>query len=238
MFIDNKYTKWYFNIIKQADHRDYKEYVEKHHIIPSCLGGSNKKDNIVTLLPREHYICHLLLTKMTKGQARYKMAFALSMLVKVKSIGEGRHIVTGRLYEYARRVYKEALDDYWTIDKRAERSKKYKELNIKPKAWTEETIERVKATKIWTEKAKENRLTNCLTSAAKRKGVKNPDHGKRIFYNYVLANRDLIPLIWDLYDKGLNRRQISLQLNISWDRVNLAINNKVNILSILEKQNS
>ena len=36
-------------------------YYESHHIIPKCMGGSNKKDNLVLLTPKEHFIIHKLL---------------------------------------------------------------------------------------------------------------------------------------------------------------------------------
>lgn len=83
IFISNKYTQWYKSIINAAKQRDIKSlncYTEKHHIIPKSLGGSNCKNNIVTLLPREHYICHLLLTQMLTGKNRAKMIFSLSLL--------------------------------------------------------------------------------------------------------------------------------------------------------------
>jgi len=38
-------------------------YSELHHIIPKCMNGTNEKDNLVYLSAREHFICHLLLTK-------------------------------------------------------------------------------------------------------------------------------------------------------------------------------
>jgi hypothetical protein len=44
-------------------------YYEAHHIIPKCLGGTGKCNqwkwhhNIVLLSPKEHFICHLLLTE-------------------------------------------------------------------------------------------------------------------------------------------------------------------------------
>lgn len=49
---------------------------QEHHILPSSLGGSDEKSNLVLLTPREHYICHLLLTRMTTGSDRSKMVFA------------------------------------------------------------------------------------------------------------------------------------------------------------------
>lgn len=65
MFISNKYTKTYFNIIDRAKSRPFLvEKFEKHHIIPKSLGGSNKKENLVQLTIKEHRLCHILLTKM------------------------------------------------------------------------------------------------------------------------------------------------------------------------------
>ena len=50
---------------------------ETHHILPTSMGGNNDKDNLVVLTPREHYICHLLLSKFTKGKDRTKMVNAV-----------------------------------------------------------------------------------------------------------------------------------------------------------------
>ena len=63
MFSENKYKKWYDMIIENAQNRQIKGYKERHHIIPKCLGGSNKKENLVDLTAREHFVCHWLLTK-------------------------------------------------------------------------------------------------------------------------------------------------------------------------------
>jgi hypothetical protein len=54
------YEKIYDCIIKRAKTRKLEGYVEKHHIIPKCMGGSNEKQNIVELTAREHFyvICY------------------------------------------------------------------------------------------------------------------------------------------------------------------------------------
>lgn len=88
MFLQNKYTKWYYKIIKHAseDVNRSSSYIslEKHHILPRSLGGTDSSFNLVSLTPREHFICHLLLTKMLTGEAKSKMVYAL-MLMKSKS---------------------------------------------------------------------------------------------------------------------------------------------------------
>lgn len=59
------YELVYFSLIDKAKNRVIPDgvYCERHHIKPSSLGGTNDKDNIVRLYPREHYIAHLLLFK-------------------------------------------------------------------------------------------------------------------------------------------------------------------------------
>ena len=66
IFINNKYTKWYNNIISKAIARTLPEeiYTEKHHIIPRSLGGTDEITNLVWLTAAEHLKVHLLLVKM------------------------------------------------------------------------------------------------------------------------------------------------------------------------------
>jgi len=70
---DTKYCRWYFNIVNYRKDTIPSGYVEKHHIIPRSLGGIDDADNIVKLTAREHFVCHLLLTKMF-SRDKYKTA--------------------------------------------------------------------------------------------------------------------------------------------------------------------
>jgi hypothetical protein len=99
MFIQNKYHKWYFNIIKKRSTLNYQGYTEKHHIIPKSLGGSNDNANLVNLSAREHFICHLLLMKMTEGQAKYKMVHAANLLRRLNN----HYIASSKLFDMIRR---------------------------------------------------------------------------------------------------------------------------------------
>lgn len=70
-------------------------YIEKHHIIPRSLGGTNAKSNIVCLTPKEHFIAHRLLAKIHGGT----MWYALAMMSR-KNTKSGRGVkVTSRLYD-------------------------------------------------------------------------------------------------------------------------------------------
>lgn len=105
IFIDNKYTAWYYNIVNNAKSRTLIGYTEKHHIIPKSCGGNNSKDNLVALTAKEHFICHLLLTKMVSIQYRYKMVYAFHGL-KAKQPKQIRHCsnleINSKLYQKLR----------------------------------------------------------------------------------------------------------------------------------------
>jgi 5-methylcytosine-specific restriction endonuclease McrA len=106
IFINNKYTNIYFNIIKSAQIRDpLTGYTERHHIIPKSLGGTNKKDNLVVLSAREHFICHWLLTKMVTGDDLRKMNHAIwRMLVQGRDY-QLRYKPNSHTYESLRKRY-------------------------------------------------------------------------------------------------------------------------------------
>ncbi len=57
------YQKHYDLLIEKAKNRTITGYVERHHIIPKCIGGTNEKKNLVSLTPEEHYVAHILLAK-------------------------------------------------------------------------------------------------------------------------------------------------------------------------------
>lgn len=107
IYIKNKYTKIYFQIIEKAKVSPYIGYTEKHHIIPRSLGGSDDKSNLVKLTARQHYICHLLLTKMVEpnSDAYHKMIKAYMMMAWCKDHKDEPYKVNSRLFESLRIKY-------------------------------------------------------------------------------------------------------------------------------------
>lgn len=108
MFSDSKYTDWYYSIIENAKKQERKKsnkvYFEAHHIIPHSLGGTKENENMVLLTAREHFICHILLTKMTSGKDRMRMTYAVYRLCPPKS----KHYIdrySSRIYERFRTTF-------------------------------------------------------------------------------------------------------------------------------------
>ena len=98
MFLSNKYTKTYYNIINAAKSRELSTtYLETHHIIPKSLGGSNELHNLVKLTPREHYICHALLPKMCSNTNHIHKMYAAFNMMHVDKNGKR---YTSHLYEW------------------------------------------------------------------------------------------------------------------------------------------
>ncbi len=103
MYLQNKYTRWYYNIIDRARTRTIDGYSERHHIIPKSLGGSNEAHNLIRLTAREHYICHRLLVKMVEGQDRSKMALAATKMWQKGSNQERNYRLNSRTYDFLKR---------------------------------------------------------------------------------------------------------------------------------------
>ncbi len=119
MFLQNKYTNYYYQIIERSKLRASTRvhakkllgYVERHHIIPKSLGGADDSKNLTYLTAKEHFTCHHLLTKMVEGKAKRSMWHALWNIVNQKRNYQERYKVTSRTYEQIRKANSEALSE-------------------------------------------------------------------------------------------------------------------------------
>ena len=111
MFNNSKYTKWYLMLMEKCRNRKTEGYIENHHIIPKSMGGSNKKENIISLYPKEHYIAHLLLMKMCVNKKdTQKMVSAYIYISK----GKNKHTsnrYNSRLYDYHKKIRSKILSE-------------------------------------------------------------------------------------------------------------------------------
>lgn len=121
MYLDNKYTRTYFSLITKAKSRNFKSrkeakttlgYVERHHIIPKSIGGTDSKSNLVYLTAREHFICHWLLIKMTDEEDKNKMIYALFMMKSKTKNHKRRHSsIHSRVFEIYKSQHSEMLSN-------------------------------------------------------------------------------------------------------------------------------
>ena len=83
------------------------EYIERHHIIPRCLGGTDDESNLVDFTYREHYIAHYLLYKIEKNKNNssenlQKMSSAFFIMMKSNN---GKRITNSRMYEFSKKIF-------------------------------------------------------------------------------------------------------------------------------------
>ena len=94
------YWKHYELLCERGKARTLNEYIEKHHIIPKCMGGSDDIDNITFLTPEEHYVAHQLLVKMYPNHRGLTWA-AIQMTGNSKYNGRPKN----KIYGWLRRLH-------------------------------------------------------------------------------------------------------------------------------------
>ena len=104
------YKNIYDNIIKKRLTSSPNGYSERHHIVPRCLGGSDTKENIVSLTAKEHFLCHQLLCKIYPGES--KLIFAAWMMTNCENEGQIRYRVTGRTYKWLREQHARSIGEF------------------------------------------------------------------------------------------------------------------------------
>lgn len=217
---NNKYLKWYRNIIFSRLENPKQEYFEKHHILPRCLGGDNK-NNIVNLSAREHFIVHYLLTKFITGKGRYKIILAFGALSNLKGNNRKEQHVNSRLYESMKLELSDACstrskrmwenDEFrlkiiqgqkksWKGEKRDKHREWMKDNSpLKNKEIHDKTMQTRKArgTNIWSTNNPMKDKDFALKVAAKRSG-KNHYTKKNVSYFYRYSDEEE----WKVIPKG------------------------------------
>ncbi|HET8688594.1 MAG TPA: hypothetical protein VFM18_18425 [Methanosarcina sp.] len=161
MFIQNKYSQWYYAIITNAQQQKRKKlkrnnpnYIpyDKHHIVPECFfinrsrkgqpgwieGNPEEQTNKVVLTPREHFICHWLLTKMTKGQGKALMVYALNGFKRSNNSVPYETKITSRVYENLKKEFSRIHSERLTGKKQSIESNIKRSMAMKGKLFSEE----------------------------------------------------------------------------------------------------
>lgn len=97
------YEKHYENLILKAKNRKLEGYCEIHHILPKCLGGNNKKENLIKLTAREHFIAHLLLIKI------YPKNYSLIKALNMMCLSNDSMVRKNRMYGWLREKFSKEM---------------------------------------------------------------------------------------------------------------------------------
>jgi hypothetical protein len=173
LYLQNKYTQWYYNIVTRAKTRKLHGYSERHHIIPHALGGTDQFENIAILTAREHFICHWLLTKMLPdGKHKWKMMHAFNGFNRANK-NQNRYVPNSIQYEIMKKAASEARSE---LNKGNKYAKGYKRSN--------ETIEKWRSSRGTFKHTEETKARQSNTMKLKYKLGHNPLSGKTFEEKY------------------------------------------------------
>lgn len=236
--LTNKYSKLYHKITLNAKQRITEGYTERHHIIPQSLGGSDEKENLVELTAREHFICHWLLIKMTEGDEKGKMLYALQGMKAENKFQNRYHTtITARVYEKYRLEHAENHSKRmkgrkaWNkgIPQTEEHKEKNRQAALKRPPKTQESIDKWRESRAGYKDSEETRLKKSLALKGKYKGPmseeeklkrsitmtgqkKKQGHGA----NVAKANIGCISINKDGIEKKVKQDTLQEYLNNGW----------------------
>lgn len=192
------YQRLYDHLMKNARTRARPDgYVERHHVMPRSMGGSDSKDNIAVLTAREHYVAHWLLFKIYRNKA---MAFAWFRLTHRRN--HKAHYVS-RSFAYARKARAAAVSRIFSgrelsAEHRkklsdAKRGKTYTDLGRAPsplrgRACSAEHRAKVSATSAGRKHSEETKRKCALAKLGEKNhrfGKKMPEHVRKILSDAV-----------------------------------------------------
>lgn len=169
------YQKIYDSIIEIRKVNVPIGYTEMHHIVPRSLGGTDNKNNLVRLTAREHFVCHLLLTKIKLSQYKHaKMVRAFMFMLA--SNGNQQRYFSSRNYKKLKEEFAKLQSDAqagtgnsqhgtkWIHNVALKVSKKIKRCEDIPEGWkTGRVINFTTATnKLLSDKHRKEYLAECL----------------------------------------------------------------------------
>lgn len=211
--IHMNYQNIYNQIIERAKTRQLEGYKEKHHIIPKCIGGNNKKENIVELTAREHFLCHLLLIEIYPDSEKLKYALYLMSIGRCINYKEFK--VSSRLYERLKIEFSNLM--------------KTKKLNL-GKKFSKKHREKLSKAHLGKKDSKETKNKKSLAKVGHKKDKnwrKNLSESSSKSFGRPVYQKDLKGNIIKEWETG---KKASIELNLSYTAINLCcIQNEKNL---------
>lgn len=147
------YHGFYRRLIERARRRVLDGYVERHHVVPRCLGGSDKRSNIVQLTAEEHYVAHQLLVQI------HPENFGLVWAAIGMTNSSGKMFRGNKRYGWLRRKFSVGLSE-----------------RMKGRKASPETIAKLRAAKLGKVRSPHTQETKAKMSAASKGIAKSSAH--------------------------------------------------------------
>ncbi len=115
------YARIYDDLMRRSFHRELSGYVERHHIIPRCMGGGDEPENIAILTPEEHFLAHLLLVKI--HPSHHGLALAAGKMCVSSRSTPGR--VNRKMYGWLRRRHAAAMSHFQSGERNSQHGSRW-----------------------------------------------------------------------------------------------------------------
>lgn len=165
------YQTIYVSLIERARHRIPDGYVERHHVVPICIGGTDTNENLVALYPEEHFFAHVLLVKIYPEHKGLINAVQLMEGEGKNKRWKGRRRRT--MYGWLKRKHAAYMREsqsgqgnsqhgtMWISDLKNQVSKKWKKTETLPNGW-------VQGRNVWKKPEKKERSLKYDDEVAKK----------------------------------------------------------------------
>jgi hypothetical protein len=194
------------------------------------MGGSDDKENLVSLTAREHFICHRLLVQIYPNNNKLK--FGLWAMCNMKSKRQSRYVPSSRVYESIKIEVIKVISEKKKGVKLSEEHKRKTSETLKGRKRPQEVIDKVVKTRKendgWShseETKNKIRYNNGMKRQEVReklKGRKISDETRKKLSDVSVHKRAcIVDGVW--YE---SIKQASNQLDIKWDMVSDRIKSK------------
>lgn len=208
------YVKIYNSLINKALARSRTgSYYERHHILPKCLGGTDK-DNIVLLTPEEHYLAHLLLVKI------YPCEKGLVFAVNFMTAGPNNRRANNKSYAWIRRKLSAVMSGRIVSEETRQKIR-------------DSTTGKPHPNSGWNKESKVKRKLNAIGEGNNRFGTKHSKKTKEQISNSISGNKHFqfnIPRTQEVKDKislKLKGRKLSAESIVKRQATRLANKNNI-----------
>lgn len=99
-----------------------KDYCERHHIRPKCLGGNDNEENLIDLFASEHFMAHKLLAH--ENPDIEELVYAWWMMSVVKNDKQDRYELTSEEYEEVKISFSKMQSDRRTGSRASDDTRK------------------------------------------------------------------------------------------------------------------
>lgn len=179
------YHQHYQNLIEKYGMKSKPEgYYEKHHIVPTCLGGGNNSENLIWLTAEAHYVAHQLLVKINPYH------FGLTHAAVMMTIDKHGNRVNNKRYSWLKKKSSELRSILFKGKAPSALARKRLLEKLKGKPLSVEHVEKIRTAKL---------------------GEKNPRYGKKLNEEELIRHSEIMKKVRNTEEQKLIQKELATE---------------------------